>query len=636
MSPYFRAFAISLLLLAVSGANLADANSSGKTGSASSGCGCHATDAMIAPTMTGLPTTYTPGLTYALSWTGSGMSSTGEGGFNLDASSGSWTNLGTRVKISNGELTHSSDLQRSWSADWIAPSPGSGTVTFDLAVLYANGANGNSGDNWGTNSWTVSEELPPQNIPPVASDLRLTPNGDVAVDQSFTLSYTYSDDESDPESGTQIRWFSNGNLRTAFNDLMTIPSSATSVGDTWTVKVTPKDGIDFGNTEDCPDSVNIVDIDSDGDGTLDGNDAFPDDPNEDTDSDSDGVGDNADAFPNDAGETVDSDSDGVGDNSDAFPNDASETMDSDMDGVGDNADAFPNDASETVDSDMDGVGDNSDAFPNDASETMDSDMDGVGDNADVFPNDASETLDSDMDGVGDNADAFPNDASESADSDMDSVGDNADAFPNDANETLDSDMDGVGDNGDAFPNDANETLDTDSDGVGDNADAFPEDASETMDSDMDGVGDNADVFPEDSSETLDSDMDGVGDNADAFPEDASKSEEASAFSSSGDSLIMILGVVGLFLVAAVGLGLLFVARKNRVPEAVDWSNTIPAADQSANSMYGGAEHLFQQPVVQAPPIQQGPPLPAGGLPPGWTMEQWAYYGQQYLDNGGKL
>ena len=140
----------------------------------------------------------------------------------------------------------------------------------------------------------------------------------------------------------------------------------------------------------------------------------------------------------------------------------------------------------------------------------------------------------------------------------------------------------------------------------------------------------------DPDETLDTDGDGVGDNADAFPEDASKSEEASGLSSAGDSLIMILGIVGLFLVAAVGLGLLFVARKNRVPEAVDWSKTIPAADHSANSMYGGAEHLFQQPVVQAPPVQQGPPLPVGGLPPGWTMEQWAYYGQQYLDNGGKL
>ena len=157
-----------------------------------------------------------------------------------------------------------------------------------------------------------------------------------------------------------------------------------------------------------------------------------------------------------------------------------------------------------------------------------------------------------------------------------------------------------------------------------------------VDTDGDGVPDSEDLFPDDPNESLDTDGDGVGDNADAFPEDASKSEEPSGLSSAGDSIILILGVVGLFLVAAVGLGLLFVARKNRVPEAVDWSKTIPAADQSANSMYGGAEHLFQQPVVQAPPIRQGPPLPVGGLPPGWTMEHWAYYGQQYLDNGGKL
>ncbi len=26
-----------------------------------------------------------------------------------------------------------------------------------------------------------------------------------------------------------------------------------------------------------------------------------------------------------------------------------------------------------------------------------------------------------------------------------------------------------------------------------------------------------------------------------------------------------------------------------------------------------------------------PPLPEGGLPPGWTMEQWKYYGEQYLE-----
>ena len=31
------------------------------------------------------------------------------------------------------------------------------------------------------------------------------------------------------------------------------------------------------------------------------------------------------------------------------------------------------------------------------------------------------------------------------------------------------------------------------------------------------------------------------------------------------------------------------------------------------------------------PASAGPPLPPGGLPDGWTMEQWEHYGQQYLD-----
>ena len=71
-------------------------------------------------------------------------------------------------------------------------------------------------------------------------------------------------------------------------------------------------------------------------------------------------------------------------------------------------------------------------------------------------------------------------------------------------------------------------------------------------------------------------------------------------------------------------------------------------------MYGGAAPLFQQqmpqpiaqplpqqmplptpqPIAQPMPVPQvpaGPPLPVTGLPAGWTMEQWQYYGQQYLD-----
>ena len=107
--------------------------------------------------------------------------------------------------------------------------------------------------------------------------------------------------------------------------------------------------------EDCKVTATFVAsdewIDSDGDGVMDSEDAFPGDPNESADSDGDGVGDNADAFPNDASESVDTDGDGIGNNADT---------DDDGDGVPDAEDAFPYDATESADSDGDGVGDNAD------------------------------------------------------------------------------------------------------------------------------------------------------------------------------------------------------------------------------------------------------------------------------------
>jgi hypothetical protein len=53
--------------------------------------------------------------------------------------------------------------------------------------------------------------------------------------------------------------------------------------------------------------------------------------------------------------------------------------------------------------------------------------------------------------------------------------------------------------------------------------------------------------------------------------------------------------------------------------------------------FGQAGTEVTQPQVQQPavtqPVQtnQGPVLPTTGLPEGWTMEQWDYYGQQWLD-----
>ncbi|PIR26338.1 MAG: hypothetical protein COV43_02070 [Deltaproteobacteria bacterium CG11_big_fil_rev_8_21_14_0_20_42_23] len=105
--------------------------------------------------------------------------------------------------------------------------------------------------------------------------------------------------------------------------------------------------------------------DSDGDGVLNDDDAFPLDPTESADADGDGIGNNAD---------TDDDNDGVLDVNDAFPLNAAESLDTDLDGIGNNAD---------TDDDNDDILDIHDLFPLDASEFADLDSDGVGNNRDL-------------------------------------------------------------------------------------------------------------------------------------------------------------------------------------------------------------------------------------------------------------
>jgi hypothetical protein len=115
---------------------------------------------------------------------------------------------------------------------------------------------------------------------------------------------------------------------------------------------------------------------------------------------------------------------------------------------------------------------------------------------------------------------------------------------------------------------------------------------------------------------------------------------------------VIFIILGVLIVAAL-LGLMFMRGGRGDVEEAKWNEaTLPVHDAVANSMYGGAQEIFQQPVAQAPvahaPVAHAPvvhapvapvpvapvgapPLPPGGLPAGWTMEQWTYYGQQYLD-----
>ena len=161
--PGQRVIAILMLMVMVLAVpEGAFAYSSGKTGSSSTGCGggsCHGSTNTVTPTLsTGIPSSgYTPGAVYSLTMGGTGGVSGSNGGFNLDATSGTFSNAGTNAQIVSGEATHSNSNSRSWTVDWTAPASGSGDVTFLLAVNFANGQNGASGDSWGTDSWTVSE-----------------------------------------------------------------------------------------------------------------------------------------------------------------------------------------------------------------------------------------------------------------------------------------------------------------------------------------------------------------------------------------------------------------------------------------------------------------------------------------------
>ena len=132
-------------------------------------------------------------------------------------------------------------------------------------------------------------------------------------------------------------------------------------------------------------------------------------------------------------------------------------------------------------------------------------------------------------------------------------------------------------------------------------------------------------------EVLETDLENACEYTTCIEQNAGSSEP----SSSGLDLTVILVVVGV-VIAALLAGLMFMRGGNRGAEdvPVNWVNELPANDAVANSMYGGAQEIFQQPVAApapvAPQVPAGAlPLPPGGLPAGWTMEQWAYYGHQY-------
>ncbi len=104
-------------------------------------------------------------------------------------------------------------------------------------------------------------------------------------------------------------------------------------------------------------------------------------------------------------------------------------------------------------------------------------------------------------------------------------------------------------------------------------------------------------------------------------------EEEANTNTGGMSSMMSAGLIalGLMLSIALVLALAIVLRRQGLDaeSAIDFASEIEAyeeADSYSNDLTGEAP----------PPPPMTPPLPPEGLPPGWTMEQWHYYGAEYL------
>ena len=392
--------------------------------------------------------------------------------------------------------------------------------------------------------------------------------------------------------------------------------------------------------DSCPESElsfysnSYSDIDQDG----------CEDNSEDDDDDGDGFLDVEDDCPLDTGTSdsgrligcVDSDGDGHADIIDQFPNEPSQWSDVDEDGFGDEPNGLNGDNCLTtagnstedrrgcLDFDGDGYSNpdstwntssGADAFYLDETQHSDQDGDGYGDSIDGFQPDDCPTLfgisnqdrfgcpDTDGDGWSDENDMLPLESTQYLDTDMDGYGDSQIGNYPDSCPTIfgqsteqrygcpDIDGDGWDDELDVFPNDVRFWSDKDGDNYPDQI------GTEISDDCPDEWGDSS----KDRIGCLDSDGDGWSDSSDTFPNDASRH----AAESEGIMNTLVIAIAGLIFVSLVII-LLFVRGRNQPLQ----SNHNVVLDSASNA----------------------PPLPATGLPQGWTMEQWAWYGEDYLKN----
>ena len=455
------------------------------------------------------------------------------------------------------------------------------------------------------------------------------------------------------------------------------------------------DGDGVGDNSDEFPTIPDESVDSDGDGVGDNSDMFPSNPDQTIDSDGDGYGDNSDGqdgdlYPTDSSQWADTDRDGYGDNpqgtlADGCPlvngfstQDRYGCPDGDLDGYSDpdqnwtaqqGADALPDMNSQWTDGDGDGYGDNATGAMPDKCPTKPgtSTKAWLPDPENPLQNTELESFgceDKDGDGWAD--------GSESKDMDLD------------PNEYLDIDRDGTGSNSDYNDNDAR--IQT----IQDHCNLDFTDVRDVC------LGWRTPAYVQYVADSVAANQTAVSYSSWNTTSDSTTTDEAwYETDAMNDALVYGGGLFGILTLVILIIGILASRRKSTQTQKTYGAAGLPtsaAMDEAlegtaGSSAFGGvesdslweedvkplnleeqekeekvvessrgvsAEELFSdeesiesiatlgestpEPEAESAPVpeepQEAPPLPEGGLPEGWTMDQWKWYGHEYLAKMG--
>ena len=109
----------------------------------------------------------------------------------------------------------------------------------------------------------------------------------------------------------------------------------------------------------------------------------------------------------------------------------------------------------------------------------------------------------------------------------------------------------------------------------------------------------------------------------------STGDKPSTDEGSSDAILLVgASVVALISLVAIIIGINSVFRRGSKGNSILHHEPHTVTDESPPTA------IHSMPVKSSSPPPPPPiiaPLPPGGLPPGWTMEQWHYYGEEYLE-----